>query len=107
MKLDTEKEGWLSVFKDWEIKAINHAYDFPEGFESIKIYELMKDEVSRASIINFLNRMDRDGMISSVIRTGKGGKRPFYTPHLSKQEMARLVKNVLNEHLSRLGEVIE
>lgn len=106
MRLDTEIEGWQSIFKDWQIEAINNLYEF-NGFEAGKLHRSLESQISRAAVNFFLADLEELGYLSSVERTGKGGVRPFYSPTLSKEAMATHIKENLIDHIKSLGDVVE
>ncbi len=96
MKLDLNNKGWESVFRPWQIKAINILYKHPHGANTYTIHsDFEPREVSRASVIGFLATLAREGLVKVVTRTNKGGKQAVYSPKLSQTELSlEIVKRI-------------
>ena len=61
-QLDTGKESLYMFFKDWQVEALRYLWRIqPEGANSRAVWtnvnESLEGSISRASIINFLNDM--------------------------------------------------
>lgn len=81
MKLDTEKDGLGSIFKPYQIKAIEILLEKKEHMSSGEVWlAILKAEVkiSRASVIFFLNDLVDDGLAKFTEETGKGGHHRLY-----------------------------
>ena len=74
------EKGWDSVFIPWQRKLMEAVYKYPEGMNTRKGWEHLEGNISRASVINTLVRWEKDGMLKSVERSGKGGFRAVYSP---------------------------
>jgi hypothetical protein len=106
LQLDTGKENLRMFFKDWQVEALRYLWTvYPEGANSRKVWENVNDRlqgsISRASIINYLNAMVDDDLLTYTETTGKGGHhRVYYTKHGEskfKQQIAGLVITKLLE----------
>ena len=95
MKLDTTQNGWESVFKDYQILALNAVYDIEQGATSKAVWDYINERrehhVSRASVINFLQWAEGEGFIGGVQRSGKGGYHGVFAPKHTKPELSGLV----------------
>ena len=96
MIYDTEKQGLETVFIDYQVAAWQHIWRKPshEVF-SLDTWEAVNRaldprKMSRASIINFLNRMVKEGLLGYGEVSDKGGMKGRYTalPNVSDSESA-------------------
>jgi len=80
MIFDTTKKGLETVFKDWQVTAIQYVLNAKSPVNSRQTYHavLLKHQISRASIINFLNDMVTEEIFGYDTRTGKGGHQGLY-----------------------------
>ncbi len=101
-KMDLEPEGLLMFFKPWQIKCMNALWSNSEGKSSRYVWEVVKDEISRASVINFLEEMTRNGLLSKNEITGKGGHRGIYKPVYDEQGTREYLRNIFKERLNEL-----
>ena len=91
-KLDLSQPVPSTYLRPYEIRAL--IYLRQEGaHESRSVWEYVseKETISRATIINFLNRMADIGVLSYAEVTGKGGYRRIYKPELTPAELDWLV----------------
>ena len=84
MMLNTLGEGWHSILKPYQIVAMKFLWreDIEHG-SSRHVYDAVNAEmgansISRASIINSLNTLVDEGVVSYHEITGKGGHRRIY-----------------------------
>ena len=100
LQLDTRKESLDMFFKDWQVEALRYLWRIqPEGANSRAVWTNVNDSlqgsISRASIINSLNDMVDEGLLTYTERTGKGGhQRVYYTKYGEtefKQHIAGLI----------------
>ena len=87
MILDTQGEGWESILKPYQIVAMQYLWRVENGssrdvYEAVNVElgkaEMGKASISRASIINSLNALVDEGVLSFHEITGKGGHRRIY-----------------------------
>ena len=84
MKLDTLGEGWLSILKPYQLVSLRYLWrkDIEHG-SSRHVWNAVNEvmganSISRASIINSLNTIVDEGVLSFHEITGKGGHRRIY-----------------------------
>ena len=86
MILNTSKDGWETILKPYQIVAMNYLWreDVEHGSSRdvyVAVNEVLgKDAISRASIINSLNMLVDEGVLTYHEITGKGGHRRIYKP---------------------------
>ena len=84
MKLDTLENGWKAILKPYQIVSMRFLWreDIENG-SSRHVWnavnaEMGANSISRASIINSLNMLVDEGVVSFHEITGKGGHRRIY-----------------------------
>ncbi len=97
MKLDTLEKGWLSILKPYQIVAMNYLWreDIEHG-SSRHVWNAVNEEmgansISRASIINSLNMLVDEGVVSFHEITGKGGHRRIYKAAFDEEETKKFL----------------
>ena len=85
MILDLSKKG-LAVFgfKPHEAEALRVVWASEERIDSRTTWTRVRENgypVSRATIINFLRKSSRDGVLLEEIERASGGDKGWYTPH--------------------------
>ena len=102
MKFDLDKTGIETVLLPWQAELMRFVWRRRET-DSRTAYENLQDTdyaVSRASVINFLNRMEEAGVLNNEPRTGKGGYHGFYTPRFDEGGFRLLVaKKIISKLL--------
>ena len=83
LQLNTSKENLEMFFKDWQVEALNYLWSImPDGANSRAVWTNVNDSlqgsISRASIINHLNAMVDDDLLTYTETTGKGGHHRVY-----------------------------
>lgn len=99
LKIDTGKTGLEMFFKPYQVEALRVLQkQGKEGANSRIVWntanETLPKPISRASIINSLNMMVDEGVLSFTERTGKGGHHRVYRLDMTWSE--------LNEYLARI-----
>lgn len=100
MKLDTDKKGLAAIFKDWHVSLVEELFERP--LTSGEAYKFLEEQniraakrehgtVSRASVINFLNKLVDLGLSDYDIKTGKGGQAKIYKMTLTREEFAHKI----------------
>ena len=100
LKMDLTQDGLSMFFKDYELEALKILWRSNPGLLSREVWEQVNQHpqinISRASIINFLNNMVELGILNTSSETGKGGHRSRYSPKYdedqTKQYLADAVK---------------
>ncbi len=115
IKLALNRDSLSAIFKDWQVKALalipNKDIE-PIGskfvWEQTNNY-LQKESgnavqsISRASVINFLEKLRKMDLLKGILATGKGGKRYLYKYHLNRdlfneQVSAKLIGSLVEEY---------
>jgi hypothetical protein len=106
LKLDLGKNGFNMVLKPYQLEAMNYLWsDLDTGRSSRDVYdavnEAMRGEgtISRASIINSLNALVDDGVLSFHEITGKGGHRRIYKSIYDENGFKRFIAETTIEKL--------
>ena len=110
--LDPSKSGFEKVLRDYQIEALRTVWGRAEtGATSREVYVNVNKElegiktVSRASIINFLNGMCDEGVLTYEEETCKGGMRRKYFPGLDEAGFKRhIAKSVIESLLKDFPE---
>jgi predicted transcriptional regulator len=104
---DTGEEGFRTVLRDWKETALKILWGSERGLTSRDVWIGVNRglegtrSMSRASIINFLNTMYEEGVLTFEEEKCKGGKRRRYSPSLDEEgfklHVARTVISKLSE----------
>ena len=96
--LDPSKSGFEKVLRDYQIEAMKTVWDNADvGVTSREVYLQVNKAlkgiktISRASIINFLNSMCDDGVLTYEEETCKGGMRRKYFPGLDEEGFKKYI----------------
>lgn len=96
--LDPNKSGLEKVLRDYQVEALRAVWEnAEEGVTSREAYRYVNKAlegvktISRASIINFLNAMCDEGVLTYEEETCKGGMRRKYSPKLSEREFEKKI----------------
>lgn len=95
---DSRKQGLATVFFDYEIDTLHLLWGRSgEYLSSREVWQLVNERklISRASIINSLNRMARAGVLEYKESTGKGGHKGLYAAKGSESELRRQIAEEL------------
>ena len=80
-KLDLSKKGFEKIFKPYQKAVIDVLLDAHEHLGTGLIWQAVRDEgieISRASVIFFLDFLVKDGLCTTNDTTGKGGHFNLY-----------------------------
>jgi len=97
LKIDLGKNKFGAVLKPYQILAMKDLWANPEGRSSRDVYDAVnkamegKGSISRASIINSLNALVDDGVLSFHEITGKGGHRRIYKPNFDEKGFKQFI----------------
>lgn len=104
MVFDTGKEGFDTILSPWQVEAMRYLWEMGKtGVTSRDVWLHVSEgmTISRASIIQFLNMMEKGGVVKKVPRPGKGGYHGVYTPkfddkgfklHIAKTIISKLAE---------------
>ena len=119
LKIDVGENGFNMVLKPYQIEAMKYLWSNADvGRSSREVYDAVNDElpggksISRASIINSLNALVEDGVLSFHEITGKGGHRRIYKAVYDesgfKQYIAETVlRKLLHEYPEETRDVLQ
>ncbi len=94
LSMDLSANGFEMFFKPWQVVAIKYLISIrPKGANSREVYVHVssKMEISRASIINFLNALVDDSVLEYTETTGKGGHHRIYSIPYSESEFKQFL----------------
>jgi len=113
MKIDLSQEPGLAlIFKDYQVEAMKQLWSTDSGQSTYDIWKgvnetLLGKTISRASIINFLNAMADDGLLSYEEITGKGGYRRIYSAALTEKEFWTKITSEVTLKLAKIIKKVE
>lgn len=102
MKLSTDQQGLEAFFEEWQVELIERlqsgiavtsriAHEYLKEKNVKTTSSSARGTVSRASVINFLNKLVDEGFLSYTEGTGKGGYHRIYVMELSKEQFAHRI----------------
>jgi len=122
LKIDSAEEGLRMILKDYQETALRYLWRLKgEGASSRDVWvqvnqELVGRTISRASVINFLDSMADEGMLTFTETTGKGGYRRIYMfkydeagfkEHIAKVVIRNLLRDFPEETRRALKDIME
>jgi predicted transcriptional regulator len=103
LKMDLTENGLLMFFKDYQLKALEALWSSEKGLSSKEVWEAVgSNQISRASIINFLEDSYENGLLDKREITGKGGHRGIYSPRFDEAGTKEYLEKVFKERLEAL-----
>ena len=108
LKIDPSMVGLRKTLREYEELALRYIWEIGEkgagsGLTHSAVNERLGEgkTISRASIINFLNKMVDQGVLSWRDATGKGGHHRIYIPKLDERGYKKYVVTTLVESVAR------
>ena len=101
---DSRKQGLATIFFDYEIEALQLLWSKTgDHLSSREVWQHVnkKMKISRASIINSLNRMAKSGVLSYAETTGKGGHRGLYAVTKSEPELRKHIAQEITKSIKQ------
>ena len=98
----SKEQGLATVFFNYEIEALHVLWGRNgEYLTSREVWQQVSKKltISRASIINSLNRMAKSGVLDYKETTGKGGHRGLYAATKSEAELRRMIAGELTQSI--------
>lgn len=101
IKMDLGESGFRLVLKPYQIEAMHFMWgDTEKGRSSKEVFDAVNrslkcGSISRASIINSLNALVDDGVLSYDEITGKGGHRRIYKPNFDESGFKRFIADTV------------
>ncbi len=102
-----DSDGLSKVFRDYQEEALKQVWNRgSEGVISREVWSQVNQNlngktISRASIINFLNRLVDEGVLDFDERTGKGGYHRVYRPRLNENEFKKYLAETVISSLMK------
>lgn len=110
MKLETEIEGLLAIWRPYQIHIIeillsvkNYRFSSGEVWKKTNARLGPDDSISRASVIIFLNGLVQDGIADYTEETGKGGYRKMYK--MIPETRTELTDQIVDKFLFQLYKI--
>ena len=103
LKMNLTKDGLEMFFKDYQINVLEVLWKYKKGLGTKRIWnEVGSKNISRASIIMFIENMVEIGLIEKTLTTGKGGQRGIYKIKYEKTPTKEFLKNAVINKLKTL-----
>ncbi len=106
MKFDTTQKGLLTIFKPYQAALLEHIWKLNNpsrtGVTSNKAHKFLldhPDKKSRASVINSLNDMVDEGILSYEEESGKGGYHRVYYPKMDRKQFSEYAAKTITDKL--------
>ena len=109
LTIDLSQDGLALIFKDYQAIIMQNLWKEGIGHSSrdawVKAIEVMRrdknirNSISRASVINFMNAMVDEGVLGYHEITGKGGHRRIYKANKTEKEFWEYVTQLTKEKL--------
>ncbi len=104
---DLSKEGLLCVLRPYQIAVMHYLWDTKTPRISSQVHIYLQDlggeaAKSRASVINFLNRMVDEGFLDYDEATGKGGYHRVYSLNDMSVDERTFRNEIRNRFMDRL-----
>ena len=114
-KFDPSKLGLRKVFNEYQELALHYLWEVGgDGVGSRKVWETVlerlteRKKVSRASIIMFLEKLRKQGVLRHIEETSPGGHRKIYFPLMDEDEFVKHIAiTMINSMLKDFPEVSE
>jgi predicted transcriptional regulator len=98
--MDLKKEGLEMFFRDYQIAILQTLWKNP-SMNSRSVWQQIEG-ISRASVINFLNAMVDEGLLTCVERSAKGGYHGVYSSKFDENGTREYLKKLVQEKLKTL-----
>jgi hypothetical protein len=98
VQMDTAQQGYEMFYYPWQITTLKYLINIrPNGANSKQVYDHVNTvmPISRASVINYLNAMVEDRLLTYTEKTGKGGYHRIYTIRYSEPELRQHIAQTL------------
>ena len=100
LQLNAGKTSLAMFFKGWQVESLRYLWRIkPEGANSRTVWtnvnESLRGSISRASIINFLNHMADEALLTYTETTGKGGCHRVYSTKYGETEFKQHISTLI------------
>lgn len=106
MKYDLDQTGLYTVFRPYQLEAMRLLWENRESFSTREVWEHVNRRlesslttISRASVINFLGAMEKEGFLKYTETTGKGGHRKLFYSNVTEEGFKELLRQRLYTHV--------
>ena len=103
MLFDTKQKGLNTLFKPYQIIILHYLWDENKvkegGINSAQAFSYLEqfpERKSRAAVINFMNAMVTEGILTCKSESCKGGYRRIYNPAMNETDFAEYICNIIN-----------
>jgi predicted transcriptional regulator len=101
--MDLGKDGLEMFFKPWQVMVLETFWDQNVELSSRDVWEAVgSTEISRASVINFLEAMHELSILDKNEVTGKGGYRGIYSSRYDEAGTKAFLKKLFRDRLDKL-----
>ena len=107
-KFDPSKQDLRKTLREYEELALRYIWEISEeGAGSREVFQKVNESlgegksISRASVINFLNRMVDQGVFSFREATGKGGYHRIYVTNLDEKGYKKYILRTAIDSMMR------
>lgn len=94
------------VFHPWQLLAMRYLWNAKKPAGSREVYEALLHQginISRASVINFLEDMRQSGVLGCDLKTGKGGYHALYTTVITSSQLYSALSEAATNTLKEAG----
>jgi len=106
LRLDAGKTSLTMFFKDWQVKSLRYLWRIqPEGANSRAVWtnvnECLPGSISRSSIINYLNHMVDEALLTYTEIISIGGRQRVYRMKYGETELKQHIAALIITKLLR------
>jgi hypothetical protein len=97
-KIDTTRRGIEAVFRSYQWEIITEIQKDEKAWTTKEMYIHVNDKgnkISRASVINFLELLALNGIVTRTEKSGKGGMKGVFSKHLDYPQLVSRITNDL------------
>lgn len=100
--MDLSEKDLHMFFKPYQYNMLKSLWAGDKGLSSREVWDAIDREKSRASVINSLEAMVKNGLLDKHMETGKGGHHGIYSPRYDEPGTREYLKKVFTERLNQL-----
>jgi len=106
MIYDLDETGLHTVFKHYQLEAMRLLWENHASFSTKDVWQHVNEAlepsmktISRSSIINFLDTMEKEGFLEYTEITGKGGHRRLYYSNINEDKFKAALQSRIYNHV--------
>ena len=88
--VELSKSGLEAIYRDWQIPIMKALFNGAK-LKSLDAWKTYAPQVSRASVIIFLQSQKKAGILGGEDHTGKGGHHTVYEANTSETELMKQI----------------